>query len=270
MTRTPDDDVLDEVLIGGDYQAELRRLAAEAPVQALGGAKKRKTVPDTSPYEDEEDYEVVERGAPSRQYDFQVETPSGATLPVLTQGEVDYYTERAARYTKDHKFTSITDLQDLDRILSTELALHRYDIWLALGFDYFNQPVSEQNILRYVKELSATLQALKKSMGLDKATRDKDQGADFVSWLDDVKRRAKAFQIMRNEQFEMALILFHELMGKVQLYRNCDEVERKELGLSCEELIQWMERDLFPRFTVIDEHFRQKGPEAQRFWIQSM
>ena len=60
------------------------------------------------------------------QFDHMVVTPSGATLPVLTQQEADYYDSRAERYLQDHKFTSITDLQDLDRILSFELTIYRY------------------------------------------------------------------------------------------------------------------------------------------------
>jgi hypothetical protein len=273
VSETADDDFLDEVLVGGDYQDQLRRIAeASGDPGELGGARKRKTVPDPRDYEPEEEDEEEDLVSTllTGGYDFQVQTPSGATLPVLTQSEVDYYEDRASRYLRDHKFTSVTDLQDLDRVLSTELLLHRYDIWLALGADYFGQAVAERDLLRYMKELSATLQATKKSMGLDKATRDKDVGADFVSWLDDVKRRAKAFGIMRNKQFETALVLFHELMGKVQLYENCDAVERQELGLSPDELVQWMQRDLFPRFNAIDEHFRQSGPEAQQMWIGDM
>lgn len=270
MSETPDD-FLDEVLLPGDYQAELRRIAEQsAPTPELGGAK-RKTIPDFDD-EDSDDVEVeVAVGAiRPMSYDYEVQTPSGARLPVLTEGEVEYYEDRTQRYTTDHKFTSVTDLQDLDRVLSTELMLHRYDVWLALGNDYWGQAVSERDLLRYVKDLSATLQALKKSMGLDKATRDKDQGADFVSWLDDVRRRAKEFQVMRNKQFEMSITLFHELIAKLQLMNNCDEIERKELGMFPEDVLRWIETDLVPRFTIIDEHFRREGPDAQRYWIADL
>lgn len=205
--------------------------------------------------------------ARDERYEYQVTTPSGAILPVLTQEEVDYYLERATRYTTDHKFTSVTDLQDLDRVLSAELMLYRYDIWLTLTTDYDGGNISEDKFLKYSKDLSDTLQKTKKAMGLDKVTRDKDQGADFVEWLENVKKRAKQFMVMRNEQFFMAITLFHELIGKIQLYRNCDQIERDELGMNPDQLLNWIWDDLIPRFNEIDEHFRKEGPNAQKYWI---
>jgi hypothetical protein len=253
MSET-EDDILDEVLVGGDYQAELRRIAE-------GATPKRKTVPEIT------DDEPVDPISPQRRldYDYEVQTPSGARLPVLTEGEVEYYEDRARRYTSDHKFSTVTDLQDLDRVLSTELMLHRYDVWLALGNDYWGQAVSERDLLRYVKDLSTSLQTLKKSMGLDKATRDKDQGADFVSWLEDVRRRAKEFGVMREEQLSVGITLFHEIKAKVQTYRNADRIEREELGLQPEAVLDWMWNDVFPRFDKVDEHFRTK---SQKYWTE--
>lgn len=237
-------------LVGDDYQAELRRIAEQA---ASKGAAPRVA----ASAENDDDDEAING------YDYSVTTPSGATLPVLTDAEVQYYQDRADRYQTDHKFSSVTDLQDLDRVLSTELMLHRYDVWLTLGNDYWGNAVSEKDLLRYNKELSATLTALKKSMSLDKATRDKDQGADFVGWLEDVKRRAKEFGIMREEQLSVGLTLFHEVKGKLVTYRNCDDVEREELGLSAESIIQWLWDDVFPRFDKVDQHFLNN---EQRFW----
>lgn len=264
MSETPDDP-LDEILVGGDYQAELRRIAAESGVSSAASSG-RKTIPDV---EFDEDEDVV-RGdlVPSAvggnmRYDFSVQTPSGATLPVLTQDEATYYDDRSQRYLTDHKFSSVTDLQDLDRVLSTELMLHRYDVWLTLGSDYWGQAVSEKDLLRYVKELSATLQALKKSMSLDKATRDKDQGSDFSAWLEDTRRRAKEFGIMREDQLTTGITLFHEIKARVQTYRNADAIEREELGLDPDKILEWMWVDVFPRFDAVDAYFLQN---KARFW----
>lgn len=266
-----DDDLLDEVLVAGDYQAELRRIAAASVDPGpMGGAKKRKTVPEPSDYEqawDEDEDDGISDPAARLPFDYEVQTPSGATLPVLTPDEVAYYEDRRDRYTSDHKFTSVTDLQDLDRVLSTELMLHRYDVWLALGMDYFQQPVSERDVLRYVKDLSATLQSLKKSMSLDKATRDKDQGSDFAAWLEDVRRRAKEFGIMREEQLTVAITLMHEIKAKVQTYQNADTIERQELGVQADQVLEWMWKDLFPRFDAVDDYFRKN---SQKYWISNV
>ena len=267
MSGTEDVD-LDEVLIGGDYHDALRRISeqSETSSTAVGAEQawqKRKTVPDPQDFESDDEEVVPPSRRPPTQYDYSVTTPSGARLPVLSPEEVDYYEDRARRYTADHKFSTVTDLQDLDRVLSTELILHRYDIWLTLGTDYWGQAISDKDYLRYVKEMSASLQNLKKSMGLDKATRDKDQGADFVSWLEDVRRRAKEFGIMREDQLTVALTLFHEVKAKLQTFRNADDIEREELGLHADAILDWMWQDVFPRFDKVDDYFRTN---SQRFW----
>ena len=263
MSETDSDEPLDDVLIGEDYQEQLRRIAAASESST---SKRRKTLDGV-----EEGGEVPVPRSTVIPTLYEVRTPSGATLPVLTEQEVEYYEERTERYTNDHRFTSITDLQDLDRVLSHELMLYRYDIWLALSQDYWGNAVSEKDLLRYMKELSNTLQALKKSMGLDKATRDKDQGADFVGWLEDVRRRAKEFMIMRNEQFFASITLMHEVLGKVQTYMNTDAIEREELGLHPEQVLDWLWQDVRPRFEEIDRKFLEEGSggvQAQRYWTE--
>lgn len=275
MSGTEDgDDILDSPLLGDDYQEQLRRIASAS----VSPTPRRKTVPDTSDSELEEDFDEGdslgdddhlgdENDLPPQRYDFAVQTPSGATLPVLTEREVEYYEDRSTRYLTDHKFTSVTDLQDLDRVLSTELMLHRYDVWLTIGADYYGQAVSERDLLRYNKELQGSLQSLKKSMGLDKSTRDKDQGADFVAWLEDARRRAKEFGIMREEQLTVGITIVHEIKAKLQTYMNADAVERKELGVEPEAILQWMWDDVLPRFDAVDQHFREN---SQRYWVSNL
>lgn len=233
--------------------------------QIEGDSQDDSTVsPETTPEASESGFE-----------DLQVVTPSGATYPVLTASEAEYYNDRAERYQKDHKFTSVTDLQDLDRVLSTELILYRYDIWLTNSVDYFGNSVSEKDLLKYNKELTATLINLKKSLGLDKITRDKDKGEDFNAWLTWVKGKAKEFAIMRNEEADMARTLFHEMIGLLQTHYNANEVERDEQGLHADQVIQSIWDDIIPRFKAIDEEFRRRepgtnGPDdegGQTYWV---
>ena len=67
---------------------------------------------------------------------YTVATPSGSDLHLQTQEEADWYESRRDRYLSDNKFTMMSDLQDLDRLLMLEVLSYRWGLWMAQGFDY--------------------------------------------------------------------------------------------------------------------------------------
>lgn len=195
----------------------------------------------------------------------EVKLPSGAPYYVH-DSEVDYLQDRAARYLKDNKFTNVSDDQDLDRLLVEELLVHRYGTFLSLGKDYWGDAIDDKELAATVKSLSSEIRLLKKSMGLDKPTRDKERGEDSVqAWLAAVKDRARHFGYMRNEQFYKAIDLFHQLKAKITLHDNCDKVEKVEFEMQAEDVLRWLREVAIPEFDSIDEKFRK---EQQQMWIK--
>lgn len=204
---------------------------------------------------------VVEDGLP-------VQLPSGATFVVLTQSEVDYVTERVGRYLADNHFVNVSDFQDVDRMLILEVLCFRWGLWISKQRDYFGDPVDEAALRRSLNDYSGELRQLKRTLGIDKLARDRQRGEDSVAvYLDNLRARAKEFGIMREGQLAKALELVAQLIALVTLHDQSDDIERREMHVTTEDVLDWIRTVFMPEFQAVDAHFRQ---HAQRFWIRSM
>ena len=196
---------------------------------------------------------------------YPVETPSGGDLSLLTSDEADWYCDRRDEYMDQNKFTNQSDLADRDRVLMMETMINRWSTWISRGFDYMQARIDEREVTRNIKEYSQELRQVKKSLGIDKATRDRDQEstADFVQVL---LTRAKEFGVHRNMQYEKAVTLIQELKTMVLMYDRCDEEERKELDLSPEAIMEWVRKNMVKEWDEIDAAFRKN----QTIWIREL
>lgn len=196
-----------------------------------------------------------------------VKLPSGGEFWVYGR-ETKYWNDRVKRYLSDNLFTNVADLQDLDRILTLELFCWRWGVWLSQQTDYWHDPIDEKDLSRQFKDTSNELRSLKSALGIDKVTRDKVKGEDSVSkYIENLKIRGREFGVKREKELGVALELFNELIGMVQLFDNCTDDERKELDIELEDLLNWLRDTAFPKFQAVDEHFRTN---TQRFFIRDM
>lgn len=195
-----------------------------------------------------------------------VTLPSGAA-GLVHEDEVTYFRERSKRYMKDNSFHNISDLQDIDRLLVAELLWFRYGFWLATQRNYWGEQVDEKELHRAIKDLSVEIRALKKSLSLDKETRDKQRGEDSpAAYIVELRRRAREFGYMRERQLDRALELFNELKSKVSLYDNCNEDERVEMGIQTpDKILDWIREEVIPKYDEVDQHFRDN---EQKYWIR--
>lgn len=193
--------------------------------------------------------------------------PSGAKFQVLTEQEKDWFEDVATRYLKDNKFTNVTDLQDLDRILTMELLCYRWNQWLTLEVDYFGGSVNAQDLQKSIKDYSTEIRQLKKALGIDKGSRDKDKGESVAAYLEDLRVRAAEFGVMRNEQAVKAITLAQEMIALLTWHDNCTEEERRENDIEAHDLIEWIRTIFMPEFQEIDAKFRET---SQRYWVRDM
>lgn len=194
-----------------------------------------------------------------------VRLPSGG-LHYVHEREVAYFNERRERYQKDNHFTNISDLQDLDRLLVTELLVQRWQTWVSQRRDYWGDDVPENDLMKAIKDHSLGIRQLKKTLGVDKETRDKQRGEDSVeSFLSSLRLRAREFGYMRDEQSAKAIELWQRLNGTLTLYQNCDEEERIQQHCTPDEVLQWIINELRPEFDIIDAKFREG---VQKMWIR--
>lgn len=197
---------------------------------------------------------------------YQVTSPAGSVLNLQTQEEADYYDDRCARYQTDNSFPNISDLQDLERILTFEIMIFRWTTWLTQGFDYLYSRVDEGQMKNAIKEYSTELRLLKQSLGIDKSTRDKEKGESLADYVGHLLQRAKEFGYHRNEQYEIVVTKFYELSAMLKTYDRCDTEEREMLDLSHESIFQWIREKVIADFDAHSQAFRKN----QAIWVRDM
>lgn len=197
---------------------------------------------------------------------IEVQAPSGHTHRVLNALEEDYYNQTAQKYLGDYKFENVSDLQELDKILVGETLCHRWATWLSTESDYDGNRIDLTEIRKSRAEQQKEILDIKKNLGMDKVTRDKDKGQQTATYLEDLRHRAEEFGIMRNKQAVAAITMWQELVSIVQFHKNLRDDERKEEHVTEKEIINWIESKI-PEFEEIDREF-QLG--SQRYWVQQM
>lgn len=197
---------------------------------------------------------------------FPVQTPSGSMINLMTQDEADWFDERQKLYVSQNKFTNQSDLSDLDRVLFMECMIHRWSTWITQGFDYFMARVDEKQIQQNIAEYSKELRQIKKSLGIDKVTRDQSKAESVGDYITKLLQRAKEFGYHRNEQYQKAVTSIYELKTMVGLYDRSDETEREDLGLSQESILEWIRTNLIAEWDELDASFR----EEQKMWIREL
>jgi len=206
----------------------------------------------------------------TREDDILVDTPAGATFPVMNDEERTYFEDITARYLTDNPFTNITDLQDLDKIVCMELLIYRWQNWLSREKDYWDQPVDPAQMQKYINDTSKEVRYLKRNINIDKSSRDKEKAESVATYIHNLGVRAKEFGIMRNEQAIKAITLFKELESLIILYDNTTDDERRDLRdlrVKAEDIFNWIRDIAIPEMGAIDEKFRQT---SQKMWVEEV
>lgn len=194
-----------------------------------------------------------------------VTLPSGGVFWVYGR-EVTYFNDRVRRYLEDNRFTNVSDLQELDRIITLEAICWRWGIWISQQKDYWFEAVDEKELARSLKDASGEIRLLKNKLGIDKLTRDKVRGEDSMSsYLENLRLRAREFGVMRESQLGKALELFNELKARVQLLDNTTPDEQREEHCTIDDVLDWIRLIAIPEYDAIDAHFRAN---QQRFWVR--
>ncbi|MGZ4745711.1 MAG: hypothetical protein ACXVYY_01375 [Oryzihumus sp.] len=187
----------------------------------------------------------------------------GSTIEVLTLEEKRFYETTRDRYQKENSFTAVTDEQDLDRLLILELMVHRWQNHMARGQDYSGHMVDEVDLRRAMKDYSTQITAVKASMGLAKVEREKDANDSVGAYIVRLKQAAKQFGIHREKQAAKAIALMMEAKSLAGTYKRSNDAERQLLGLSAEDIVDWIHTVAGPEMEQIDADFRKNH---QRYW----
>jgi hypothetical protein len=196
--------------------------------------------------------------------------PSGKLLPVpitvqLARGSLDvldddersYVEQLAADYAREHQFTSVSDLQDLDRLITFELLHYRYGRQLSSGKDSNNEEIYGDQVRKAIREASESISKIKERMRLDPASRAKDAGDTVAQRWANLTQRAGKFGVHRLNQARTAIALFNELHSLCATWQRATDKERRKLGLSPEQIVEWVLTVASPIMDRVDAEFRE-------------
>lgn len=195
-----------------------------------------------------------------------VQGASGATFEVLDLGEATWFQMNLARYQSEYLFENVADLQDLDRLLALELLSYRYASWLLRGSDYDDEQFDEKAVREHKQKIDSEIRLVKKHMGMDRKGRVESESQSVSDYLTALLRRAKEFGVHRDNEIAKAIDLFHELEKLMGLMQRTDDEEAKHLGVSPEQVLEWIREVAIPEFRAIDDAFRVN----QRLWIKEV
>lgn len=191
---------------------------------------------------------------------------TGTKFDVLADIEVEWWNRARKDYLDQYKFSNIADLQDLDRLLQSELLSFRWGNWLAREADYDSNVIDEKVVQKSLMEKDREIRLLKKHMGMDRKGRVESESQSTADYLSELKRRAKEFGIHRNMQVAKAIDLFMDLKTLIGLNERTDDQEQAELGVTEHDIILWVRETAIPEYEEIDAAFRKN----QVLWIRNM
>lgn len=197
---------------------------------------------------------------------YSVKTPTGSDLNLQTEGEARWYEQQRDRYMSDNRFTNVSDVEDLSRLLTLEIMIYRWTTHLTQGFDYLAGRVNETELKNAIKEYSTEIRQLKGSLGIDRAQRERDKGETVGDYVATLLRRAKEFGVHRDDQYAKSVTYIWELISMIQTHDRCDEQERRELDLTEASIVQWVRDTLMPEWDETNKAFRKN----QKVWISEL
>lgn len=192
---------------------------------------------------------------------------NGHFLEVQNATEKSYYQDQQKKYLKENKFTNVSDLADLDRLLVLELMVFRWNGNLSSGRDINGYLIASEveQIRKNIKETAVTISQIKNDLGLSGNQRQKEQTESIANYINTLKQRAKQHGIRREKQLTKALCLIEELSSIVGTYDRTNQLERKKVGIESEaDIVGWVRETLIPQYREIDTYFRE---HQQKFWV---
>lgn len=190
-----------------------------------------------------------------------VRTPSGNKFEVMTKQEKDYASDLFKKYESEYKFENPADITLLESLVSLQILLFRYSSWLTKQQDYEGNPIDIREIQSLVIELQREVRQLQDTLGISRKSR---MGADAkpAEIISEILKKAKEYGVHKNQVAWKFLLAYYEIKHYIGLYRRCDDVDRKRLGVTAEEVIDKIE-SVISEIARFEEEFKQK----RKLWL---
>lgn len=195
-----------------------------------------------------------------------VTLPSGGELILLHQTETSFFDDLVNGYNETYKLTNPSDVAELDRLVSAETLCYRWNHWMTKGTDYDGDEVDEIELTKRIKEFSAEIRQIKKSLGIDAVARQKASGDGSVpQYWQQLVQRAEAFGIHRNNQAAKLQELGNQIIALAVFSRNCTEDEQRRFQVTPDQVLDWILEVYKPEYEQLDYDFQIN---EQSMWIR--
>lgn len=197
---------------------------------------------------------------------YTVVSPTGSDFNLQTEGEANWYERQRNRYLADNRFTNVSDMEDLSRLLTLEIMVYRWTTWLTQGFDYIAGRINEGELKTNIKDYSVEIRQVKASLGIDRLTRERDKGESVGDYIATLTQRAKEFGVHRDDQYAKSVTYIWELISMIRTHDRCNDAERRELDLTVDSIIDWIRKTVMPEWDGLNDAFRKN----QKVWIKDL
>lgn len=194
--------------------------------------------------------------APGVPNNFDVELPSGGPITLNTADEVTMWNETRDRYVKDYKLVKQNDLMALGAVLS--LALMQYRAQRELS-----DPKKAPSAIAMIEKCSEGIRKAEKSLGIDKATREKGGAQNVHDYLTNLKRAAYARAVHLSKRLKAYEAFMMELRWKLRLLKNGDAEDKAYHNLSPQKICDWAEQQL----NALEGRDKEWAKEKGAIWV---
>lgn len=212
------------------------------------------------------------------QVNFEVDFPNGlGKLQLQSLEEVEVWEKTRDAYMREYGFDKPNDLALLGTILTQQLVMFRAQkamngmepqldaSGVPTGQYVFNPPkatdISKHS--KTIRESSAEIRAIEKTLGIDKSTRESGGTHTLASYLGDLKIAANQYgvhiakRVKAYEQFVM------DLSWKLRLLENGDDEDRAYHDLSEEKVLAWCRAEIGGLHQLDKDFAHERG----RLWL---
>lgn len=187
---------------------------------------------------------------------LEVALPGGGRLTVSTPDEVVLWEETSRRYIRDYRITKTNDLILLGALLSQVLMLYRAQK------DLVNEKKAAAAQAMVTKSADE-IRKIEKSLGIDKATREKGGQQTVPDYLARLKRAAFDKGVHISERVKEYERVMMEARWKIRLLRNGDTEDQQYHRISEPAIIDWLEKEL----AKLEDADKKWAKEKAAVWV---
>lgn len=206
-----------------------------------------------------------------------VDLPAGGRIPLMTIEEVDLWNESRDKYIADYQLVQQNDLNLLGAVLIQQIQLFRSQQVIA-GMEaevdgagvptgrYVARQMKAAEIAKAQSTLikaSDEIQKIEKSLGIDKATREKGGAHTVQNYILSLKAAARDYGIHLAERTLAYEKVCMDARQRLRILKNADDEDKAYHQITPENICDW----LFDELGMLEELDKQYAAQKGKLYV---